>query len=108
MLNLTPIGQRNFDVSIACPLLSGLALALRIYCKLYFKNGVHIDDYWMTLSVLFAWAAGVVEIWGNVTGGRGREMKAILVEAVTKKNMKIVENYLLVGFPSLFTWRNSL
>jgi hypothetical protein len=89
-------------------IIGGLAVVLRIYCKLAYKNGIHADDWFMFLAVAAAWAAGATDCWGIFTGGYGRDMNQLLRESSTTKNQDSIERYLLVRTSSCSRWHETM
>lgn len=75
MFNLEPAPQRYLTTAFICQSLSGTAVALRFYCQIKFKNGVHVDDYLMVATLLSTWAMNAAEIWGAVAGSQGKNTK---------------------------------
>ncbi|KAF2869133.1 hypothetical protein BDV95DRAFT_112969 [Massariosphaeria phaeospora] len=93
MFQLNSQGQKSFNVAIACMSLGLVAVVLRLVCKRLQKNGFHLDDFWIVLSVFACLAAEIVVTWGNITGGGGNEMEEIL-KSGSKDVLSQVSNYL--------------
>jgi uncharacterized membrane protein len=57
----------QLNLSIACVVISAIAVVIRIYCKIRHKQGVRSDDYWIIVGLAF-YAASVsivpMVIWG--------------------------------------------
>jgi hypothetical protein len=64
MYGLNSKAESRLELSIACAIISGLSVIVRIYCKLRHKQGVRSDDYWIILGLLFYWVADAVVAWG--------------------------------------------
>jgi hypothetical protein len=65
MLGLNQHGVQMLNTFIICGVFAGLAVAVRIYCKIRYKYGVKGDDYWMMSALTFYWTGGAVSIWGE-------------------------------------------
>jgi hypothetical protein len=57
--------QLLFPAHIIYALLAGCAAALRIYCKMRYKQGVRADDYWILVALLSYYAAAVAVLRGG-------------------------------------------
>ena len=45
--------QFHFELSVACAVISAVAVITRIYCKLRHKQDVRSDDYWNVIGLAF-------------------------------------------------------
>jgi hypothetical protein len=64
MYGLSTQGQSQFNAGVACASISSVAVAIRIFCKIRHKQGVHADDYWIIVALGFYLATVGVVIWG--------------------------------------------
>lgn len=78
MFDLPPHVQRYITTPNACQAISAAAVALRFYCKIRFRNGIHADDYLMLPTLLASWFASGVELWGIIKGSGGKEIQGIV------------------------------
>ncbi|KUI73890.1 hypothetical protein VM1G_09488 [Cytospora mali] len=90
-------GVRSLAVTMACLIISVLAVFLRFWCKLVLKTGLHGDD-WCILVGIIAHAGGTCGwIWGIYTGSHGQDMPEIIAQfsaSPTEENLHQIENYL--------------
>ena len=111
MFGIKRFTQEEFSLYAASIVLTGLAVALRFYCKIRHKQGVHADDYWILGGLLWYWASTAVGLWGmlilsiceapesltipaELTGNGGAEM--VELAAIARKNpleLKKYQNY---------------
>jgi RNA 3'-terminal phosphate cyclase len=64
MYGLNTIGQQQFNVAVACAILSGVAVAIRVFSKIRHKQGVRSDDWWILIALSWYWASAAVVLWG--------------------------------------------
>jgi len=95
MFDLNARDQRIFNTSTANGFIATVAVLVRYYCKYVQKNGFHLDDLFILLTLFYSYAGGAFLIWGIITGGGGKEMKDMLISG-SKETFKQVSNYLEV------------
>jgi hypothetical protein len=60
MPGFVPTARQLFNAHDICASIAGLAVAMRIFCKVRFEQGVRADDYWIVAALLFYYAAAEV------------------------------------------------
>lgn len=65
MFGLNHLGQQQFNAGVACAVLSGAAVVIRIFCKVRHKQGIRSDDWWIIVALAWYWASVSVVIWGK-------------------------------------------
>lgn len=65
MYGLNAAGQSQFNGGVACSVLSAVAVLIRIFCKIRYKQGVHSDDYWIIVGLAFYWTSVAFVLWGT-------------------------------------------
>jgi RNA 3'-terminal phosphate cyclase len=65
MYGLTTVGQQQFNTAVACAVLSGVAVGIRIFSKIRHKQGVRSDDWWILIALVWYWASVAVVLWGT-------------------------------------------
>ncbi|KAI0882333.1 uncharacterized protein GGS22DRAFT_50422 [Annulohypoxylon maeteangense] len=100
-MELDANGIKRFATSITCCAIVIISVALRFWCKLSLKSGIHAED-WVIFAVVPAYIGATADdIWGLLGGGHGKEIDAVVVDLLldpSPKNFKALE----VSFESLF------
>ncbi|KAF2799253.1 hypothetical protein K505DRAFT_356733 [Melanomma pulvis-pyrius CBS 109.77] len=105
MYGLNAHGQTQFNTAVTCAVISGLAVVIRISNKLWYKMGVHTDDYWIVIALALFWCNVAVLQWGTITGGGGIEMDELLaLVAQGQGKAELIENYLKGIFTSIILY----
>ncbi|KAK0614989.1 hypothetical protein B0T17DRAFT_510807 [Bombardia bombarda] len=81
--DLTYQGKRNFAACISCLVVVSFAVALRFWCKVSSKLGLHLDDWWILAALIFNYAGSVGALWGLLGGIDGKEIPHVLAEFST-------------------------
>jgi hypothetical protein len=63
--NFSPDSQELFDGGVACLVISIVAVLLRVFCKIRYKQGIHADDVFIIAGALFNAATFTVVTWGR-------------------------------------------
>jgi hypothetical protein len=66
MFGLNHSGQQEFNAGLACVVLSGAAVVIRIFCKIRHKQGIRSDDWWIFVALAWYWATVAVIWWGRL------------------------------------------
>ncbi|KAF2446604.1 hypothetical protein P171DRAFT_472077 [Karstenula rhodostoma CBS 690.94] len=97
--------RHQFNLSIACAVISTLSIGIRIYCKIRHKQGVHSDDYWIIVGLTFycACVATIPMVTWRSIGGQGLNEPLDII-ANDLSSAYLLEDYLkseFVGFTFL-------
>ncbi|KAF2248053.1 hypothetical protein BU26DRAFT_551453 [Trematosphaeria pertusa] len=99
MYGLNAKGQSLFDTDIACASISAFAVALRVFSKVWHKQGIRSDDYWSIVALVFYLTSVGCMQWGRVTGGGGMEMSEMLMlVSEHPEKIKLIEHFLEASF----------
>jgi hypothetical protein len=61
MFVFSTLGQQLLAAQVLSASLAGFVVALRIFCKIRYKQGVRADDYWILVGLLcYYTATGIV------------------------------------------------
>ncbi|KAK3689076.1 hypothetical protein B0T22DRAFT_536089 [Podospora appendiculata] len=95
--DISPEGERGFVAIVVCNTIAWVAVALRFWCKMSSKAGVHADDWWILLCLAGGSSASAVSLWGLFAGSGGKEMPEIIGDLISSPSLQKVqdlENYL--------------
>ncbi|KAI1204103.1 uncharacterized protein F4807DRAFT_448949 [Annulohypoxylon truncatum] len=75
-MELDANGVKRFATSISCCAIVILSIALRFWCKLSLKDGIHAED-WLIFTVIPTYTGATADdIWGLLKGTHGKEVDA--------------------------------
>ncbi|KAF3026726.1 hypothetical protein E8E14_014762 [Neopestalotiopsis sp. 37M] len=103
-MQLDQKSEHRLAAAIVCTVIVIASILLRIWCKIKFRSGLHLED-WLMLSVMFAYmAATAVDIWGLFKGASGEELAEVvaLVKNPSPENAATLDNYLKALFIATF------
>ncbi|KAJ2980435.1 hypothetical protein NUW58_g459 [Xylaria curta] len=97
MEGLTDSGRQRLTTSIVAGTIVVLSVALRFWCKLKLKGGVHAEDWWILAAVPIYLGAVADDIWGLLNGISGENLDDIIVALLQNPPPELVlafETYL--------------
>ncbi|KAH6658462.1 hypothetical protein BKA67DRAFT_656653 [Truncatella angustata] len=102
-MQLDQNSKDRLATAIVCTVLVISSILLRLWCKISFRAGLHLED-WLMLMVMFAYVgASAVDIWGLFKGASGKEITEIAAALLlnpSPENAATLENYLKVTISS--------
>ncbi|KAI1773036.1 hypothetical protein F4818DRAFT_131356 [Hypoxylon cercidicola] len=66
MMDLTDSGKQRLETSIIAGTLVVLAVAIRFWCKISLKSGIHSEDWWILAAVPIYLGAVADDIWSKL------------------------------------------
>ncbi|KAL5426064.1 hypothetical protein PMIN05_011760 [Paraphaeosphaeria minitans] len=98
LLTMYPLSDKarlQFNMSVACAVISTITVIIRIYCKIWHKQGVRSDDFWI-IAGLASYCASVatipIVVWN---AGGGTDLTELLeIIATDPSKIYLIEKYL--------------
>jgi hypothetical protein len=64
MFGIDKYTHGKFGLTVASVVLTGTAVGLRIFIKIWHKQGIRADDYWIVFALCWFWASCGIDFWG--------------------------------------------
>ncbi|KAI0181296.1 hypothetical protein GGR52DRAFT_523669 [Hypoxylon sp. FL1284] len=91
-MDLNETGKERLGTAINCCSIAVMAAALRFWCKISSKHGIHAEDWWILAVMPIYIGATADDIWGLLRGSNGQEIGEITAELLRDPSPEKVQS----------------